>query len=229
MTTTLTAAIQSSLKYLLLIVIGMALGFFLRGGNLFGLNPFGLSGCGKSPEPVLVTADPTTQARAEYRAAKDTSYSVFEMPFKTHLKPRVIYKQKASEQYSKETLRKDLVTGIRAERSELSVFTFNPNDSTVKEYKFENPGRQFTLQTQNGNIFVKSNDFYFRTLMLNAEFRTASDNYDWQNVSKNIGLKSRLEWKDKVELEAAVKYDVQKTLSLKNVEINLQLNYTLIK
>lgn len=222
MTTTLTTAIQSSLKYLLVIVFGMALGFFLRDFNIFGL-----SGCGKSPEPVLVIADSTTQARAGYRTAKDTSIGLFEMPFKTHLKPRVIYTQKASEQYSKETLTKDLVTGIRAERSELSVFTFNPNDSTVKEYKFENPGRQFTLQAQNGNIFVKSNDFYLRTLSLISDFRF--QNSDFKNPEKYIGLQSRLEWKDRIELQAGARIPLDKKPSLQNIEYNLQLNLTLIK
>ncbi len=217
MTTTLTTAIQSSLKYLAVIVFGMALGFYLRGVN----------GCGKQSGPLPLAADSNTQARAEYKTAKDTSYSIFEMPFKTHLKPGVIYTQKAKGNYANETLQKDLITGIRAEKSGIEINTFNPADSILKEYHFDNPGRSFTIQSQNGNLFVKSNDFYIRTLSLISDFRF--QNSDFKNPDKYIGLQSRLEWKDRFEIQASVLHPLEIKPALNNLEFNLQLNYTLIK
>lgn len=188
-----------------------------------------ITGCKKVSEPVIVINDSTTQARADYQVSKDTSTSLLEIPFKTHLKPITVYQQKAKGNYVAETNKKDLVTSMKATKSELSVFAFNNSDSLIKEYKFDNPGRQFSLVTQNGNIYVKSYDWYWRTLMLTGGITTTADNYDWQNVNKKVGLKTRLEWKDRIELEASVKHNLTEAPALKNLELNIELNYTLIK
>lgn len=209
----------SVFKYLLFGIVCMALGFWVRG----------VSGCNPKSDPLQIVSDPTTIERQAIAVHNDTSRSFVEPLYNTQQKTKVVYRQKADSNYAHEVTQKDVVTSVHADKSELSVFTYNTKTNEVSEYKFANPGREFSLIPQDGKIFLKSNDFYLRTLMLNAEAKFNGTEINWIDADKFIGLKSRLEFRDQLELEIGAKHNLKNSISLQNIEFNLQLNYTLIK
>jgi len=214
----LTTTLQSVSKYLFIIICSMAIGYFLRGA----------SGCKKSPEAVTAINDSTTQKRSEYASA-DTSMGFIEPLYKTHLKPTAVYQQKAKGNYDSLTKRKDLVTSVKATKSEISFFTYNQNDSLIKQEVFENHGRGFTAVATENGMYVKQDKFFLRTLMLAGDFKFTGNKTDWNSIGKSIGLKTRLEYEDKFEIELGVKHDFNNSLSLQNIEANIGINLILIK
>lgn len=182
-----------------------------------------------SKEDIPVQADSNVTKRQEIQAKKDAKVGILEVPFKTELKPKVVYQQKADKKYYDQTVKKDLVTSMKASKSELQIFTLNPGDSLAKEWIFKNPGRQWSLVTDNGKLTLIQKDWYWRKLMATVEYNTHPN--DIQDLSRDIlvGAKSRLEWKDRVELELSLKHNTQNKLSLNNLIINAELNITLSK
>ena len=64
--------------------------------------------CGKEDTPAQ--ADSNVTKRQQVQAKKDAQVGILETPFKTELKPKAVFKQKAENQFYNETVRKDLIT-----------------------------------------------------------------------------------------------------------------------
>lgn len=183
-----------------------------------------------SDEPVLTKTDEHTEERAIEFQEENKDVKWYQAGTKTEIKPKIIFKEKASNDFIKESLSSDLIKGAKADKSGLTLFTYNNSDSTVKEYNFESPGRSFTLVSTPEGLTLIRNNWYWKTLMLYGRYETTVDNISLVEKSrKEIGLKTRIEFQDALEIEPYVMHDFNNVLSLKNITVGVTANLTLIK
>lgn len=186
-------------------------------------------GCDEKQTPPA--SNNTVMERQQIQSEKDAKLGVLDVPFKTEVKPKTVYQQKGTKEYVNKISKEDLVTSAKADKSNLQIFTFNPSDSSVKEYNYDNPGRKWSItKDKNGNLKLVKNYWYWRTLMAGIEYKTSpSDIQQFDRSNLSILAKTRVEFQDMIELEIKAKHNLGLKPAINNIELNAELNFTIIK
>lgn len=176
----------------------------------------------------LIVPDTLVVERIKTIMKTDTVIKWYEIPFYKESKPEIIYIQSDS-LIRKDLENKDLIISLKKENDELRIFAHNKADSLVKEYKFNDVGRDFSATATSQNIFVKSQKFYWNGINVSAEFGLPVNNLQsFKNLSmyeKNLDLSTGFNYKERLFLDFGVNFNI----NTKDYFLFSKLNYKILQ
>ncbi len=119
---------------------------------------------GRSKQQIPVLIDTSIVTRYKKEIARDTVIKWKEKVIYRKAEPMKIYYQKLTgidTSFLKKAQEKDLTLNMEKKNGNLTLKAINMKDSVIKEYHFENIGKDFTVTGINSNVIVKSKKINF--------------------------------------------------------------------
>jgi len=154
-------------------------------------------------ETIQTIRDTTIIYRYIQELKKDTVIKWHEKIKYINNKPEKINYQSADSHTVSDIKEKDLIFKLDRHRDNLIIKSIDINDSTIREYYFENTGRDFSLVSQKGNLYLKSRIFYFSGIRIDAVYNFSPEK------NKRITLKAGtgINWHERIFLGGNIKYN----------------------
>lgn len=205
------------------------IGALIGGAFYVLLRILACSGDGSSISPAtIIIHDTTTVVRYETELKRDTVIKWYERIITVHREPEKIYVQKVDSVFLENLKYKDMMLKIDKKGSTLKIFAVNENDSTLKEYYFENVFSNFTATSAHNNIFVKTNLFKWTGINLSADAFIPVNNTSLKTLPPlrwRTRISSGISFKDRLSLSGFSEYSFMDN----KTNIGLELNYKIIR
>jgi hypothetical protein len=174
---------------------------------------------GKDSSNTLIIHDTAIITRYEKEVKRDTIIKWFKKIKYLRNTPSEIHYQKSDSNMIKDLKAKDLIFKIDKKNDELIIKALNQKDEKIKEYRFDDAVRDFTLVSQNDNIFLKSKNYYFDGIKVGL-------GYSFYKERKfNVNVTTGINWRESLYLKALASYD----LNSKTLNAGVSLGIKLIK
>ncbi len=173
----------------------------------------------KNSSKTLIIHDTAIITRYEKEVKRDTIIKWFEKIKYLRNTPAEIHYQKSDSNIIEDLKAKDLIFKIDKKNDELIIKALNQKDEKIKEYRFDDAVRDFTLVSQNDNVFLKSKNYYFDGIEIGL-------GYSFYKEKKfNLNITTGINWRERLYLKALASYD----LNSKTLNAGVSLGIKLIK
>ncbi len=173
----------------------------------------------KDNPDTLIIQDTSIITRYEKEIKRDTIIKWFDKVKYSRNKPSEIHYQKSDSNKIEAFKEKDLIFKIDKKENELIIKTLNQKDEKIKEYRFNDAGRDFTLVSQNDNIFLKSKNYYFDGIEVGLGYAF------YKEKAFNVNITTGVNWRERLYLKALAEYD----LNSKTLNAGVSLGIKIIK
>ena len=136
-----------------------------------------------------IIPDSTVQVRYETETKRDTVIKWYEKIIYKTVEPTEIRVQSVDTIFKQGVARLDIVLKGEKDGSTFRVYAFNEDNMKIKEYIFENVGRDFTFNSVTNNVILKTQKVTFDGFYLNAgahSFIPANETATLQGFKKNF-------------------------------------------
>ena len=200
------------------ILVGLLLSCFW----FFIIRP--LDGCNNKPEDsgAAIIYDSNLTVKYYETIKRDTIIKLIDKIVYKESKPVVIYTQKVDSVFFEKIKYFDFMLDVKKRGRELRVYAVNKNDSILKEYIYYDVQNDFTATSRAGSIFVKSKLWYFDGVTMTNNYQFPG--IDYRDGSYSLGLKSGVNFKNTIGLEAGTEYNFKQKDFLTKASLNLKLN-----
>lgn len=182
------------------LIIGLAIGYLVKSSKV---------------ERIIVI-DTLVQERIKTELSRDTVIKWYEKVVWKNVTPEKEVTQTADTVFVETVKYLDLMLKVDKKGDKVTIFAYNENNKLVKEFTFDGVGDNFTATSQTGNVFVKSKkiDWNGIDLVTSSGIRRNNEGTryfkDW-----DFGLKSGVNFYNKVDLNAYWLYSTDKDFQLK--------------
>ena len=145
--------------------------------------------------------------------------------------PGIIYEQNLNKLhdtvYIAELKKLNLMQRVEMKNGHLKIWTFNQTDTMLREFDIENVGKNFTVIAKPGQeIFVESQIWYWNGLAVLGGYNLQlHKDVKLKDGNPYLGLKSGINYKEIINLEAFLNYDFYN----KEPNIRTELSYKFLK
>ena len=201
--------IINNLKYILIIILLIIITILLILSD----------NSGKDSSDTLIIHDTAIIKRYENEINRDAIIKWFEKIKYLRNTPAEIHYQKSDSNIIEDLKAKDLIFKIDKKDDELIIKTMNQKDEKIKEYRFDDAVRDFTLISQNDNVFLKSKNYYFDGIEVGIGYSF------YKEKELNVNISSGINWRERLYLKALAGYD----LNSKTLNAGVSLGIKIIK
>lgn len=156
---------------------------------------------GEVPETIIIH-DTAVVTRYQTELKRDTVVKWFEKIVYKNSEPKYIYHQKTDTVFRDKVKTLDVMLKVNKSKNKLNIYAYDNNNMLLKEYVYYDVAPEFTATSVTGDIKVKSKLFYFSP----AVFTRFETDYILNDKQLSAGIKSRLSYKDIVQLELGTGY-----------------------
>lgn len=166
-------------------------------------------------ESIFVIPDTNITVRYEKEIKRDTIIKWYEKILYKKAEPEKIFYQKTDTVFVEDSKKLDLMLQVKKENGKLIIKAINQNGITIKEYIYEDVGKNFIAVSQKNNIYVKSKKFNWERINPVLDVQCLLSN---GKVNYNLGVETGINYKEKAGINAGIIY------SFNNKELFLNTN-----
>jgi hypothetical protein len=174
----------------------------------------------KSTEKGIIAVDTNIVKRYNSEIGRDTVFRFIDRLVNNQLTPQKIFIQKTDTVLIEKISKYDLPVRLEKYGSDLNLKTVNIFDTTVKEYKFNNLGNDFTLVPVKDNIIIKSKNYYLYKPDISFRITYPQQKFKF---SYEIFSETGMSYKDKIFILAGLGYENVKNKFFISVTLKLKL------
>jgi len=179
-----------------------------------------------SQQTTTVLYDTTVVTRYNTEVQRDTVVKWFQKVVYKEVKPKTIYVQNVDSNFVENAKEQDVMLRVEKENDQLKITALNPNGKTLKEYLYEDIGRDFIATSQKGNLFVKAKKFYWNGLNAQVSYEIpVQKGMDFKTGNYYLGLSTGINYLDRADLNLLSKWDYQ----TKDLFVGVSINYKILK
>ncbi|MFA5405655.1 MAG: hypothetical protein WC358_12045 [Ignavibacteria bacterium] len=168
----------------------------------------------------ITIKDTNLIVRYENEIKQDTVIKWYEKIIYVKSEPDKIYIQKTDTLFIERTKELDLILQIKKENRKLIIKAVNQNGNVLKEYVYEEIGKDFVAISQKNNIFVKTKNIYWNRI--NSIFNVQWSMFNEKKINYNLGVETGISYKDKIDLSAGLLYSPENKDLLINTNFKIK-------
>lgn len=187
------------MKIAIIIITALAL---LTGAFFFGKGQ-------TKPGQTVVEYDTMLVDKLVYKTERDTVIKWYERIVYQKSEPEKIFVKDVDSVFIEKWRNHDVMLSVTKRGSQLDIFALNEIGQVLKRYTYEDVQRDFTVTSQEDNLFVKSKNWYWESPEVFAGIGTSRSTYENLDVKKlqlkqfdyRGGIRTGLNYKDKIGIE----------------------------
>jgi hypothetical protein len=154
-------------------------------------------------DSIPIIKDTTIFYRYKNELKHDTVIKWYEKIKYVNNKQQKINVQKIDSITSSDFANKDLIFKIDKEKDKVIIKAIDIKGDTLKEFYFDNVQRDFSVISQENNIFVKSKNIYFNGIDLDLSYNFRKEKEKRFSLSVNSGIN----WRERIFVNGRAGYN----------------------
>lgn len=181
-----------------------------------------MRGCGGGSE-TITKHDTTIVEKIKYQESQDTVVKWYEIT-KTITKSDTVFEQKLDSIQIVKYYDRDLIPHLRKEGNVIILQTVNFEGKVIREWRFDDIGRNFAITGVKNDVIVKKELIYWDGIWTYGNYLyPIKQGMKWTDGEATIGLKTGLNYLDKMKLNLKTEYDIERKDIMGGIEFEMKI------